>query len=105
MEMVLHPFFLYAFVVMPDHLHLLVKVPAPYTISKLVGTFKSSVALNIRVGSLWQERFHLRIAHHPHAARTYIHMNPVLARLVTHPDLYPWSSASGRWDVSPIEIF
>ncbi len=101
----LHPFFLYGFVVMPDHCHFLLKVMAPYTISKLMSTYKSNVALNIGMGNIWQERFHIRLPNKPEASRTYIHTNPVKAGIIEHANLYPWSSASAKWDVSPIEIF
>ncbi len=98
-----HPFFLYAFVVMPDHIHLLVHIPFPQKISAILGTFKSGLTFNAGIPRLWQPRYHLRISRNPWRTKEYIHNNPVRARLSPTPDLYPWSSASGRWDISALE--
>ena len=46
-------------------------------------------------GYLWQGRFHLFVMDESYllAAVRYIELNPVRARLVTDPIVYPWSSA------------
>lgn len=95
-----HPFFLYGFVIMPDHAHLLLYVPEGKTISTIIRQWKSGVSFNIGQGAIWQSRFDLRIPKNRSAALHYIHQNPIKSGLVEKPELYPWSSASGRWDVA-----
>lgn len=101
----LHPFFLYGFVIMPDHCHFLIKVPHPGSVSKIMNIFKSGVSANIGKGPLWQSRFDLRIPKNAGRVLTYIHYNPVKAGLAKVPEEYPWSSASGRWDVTSLDSF
>lgn len=98
-----HPFFLYGFVFMSDHCHLLLKVPAPGTVSKMINVYKSGLAFNIGVYGIWQSRFHVRIPKNPSSALRYIHHNPVKANLCETPEKYPWSSVSGKWDISPLD--
>lgn len=99
-----HPFFLYGFVIMPDHCHFLLRVPPPGSISKIMNVYKGIVSLNIGAGPVWQRRFHIEIVHKPTHALDYIHMNPVQAGLVKQSTDYPWSSASGQWDVCTVDI-
>jgi putative transposase len=98
-------YFMHEFVVMPDHLHLLL-TPAPdisleRAMQLIKGGFSyrlgKTVATNAKRGLVWQESFtNHRIrderdyAHHG----DYIRMNPVRARLVERPELYPYSSAA-----------
>jgi putative transposase len=98
-----NPFFLYAFVVMPDHCHLLMHVPEFGSISKIVSAWKRSVAFEVG-HPLWQTRFHLKSIDAPDRLIDYIHLNPVRGKLCVAPDEYPWSSASGRWDVHQLEL-
>ena len=98
------PFFLHSFVIMPDHCHVLLRVPSPMTIAAVMNSYKRKVAFEIGK-PFWQPRFHLRIPRNPWIALEYIHMNPVKAGLVDDPADYPWSSASGRWDVTPLGWF
>lgn len=56
-----HPFFLFGFVIMPDHCHFLLNVPAPYTIAKLMNAYKTGLTFDIGIGSLWQARYDLRV--------------------------------------------
>ncbi|MBP9773569.1 MAG: transposase [Candidatus Peribacteraceae bacterium] len=46
----LHPFFLFGFVIMPDHCHFLLNVPSPGTISQIMNTYKSGLAHQIGQG-------------------------------------------------------
>ncbi len=101
----LHPFFLFGFVIMPDHCHLLLNVPPPESISRIMNCFKSGVSHNIGLGTIWQTRFHMRIVQNSRKVLKYIHLNPVRARIAEIPENYPWSSACGRWDVTPLDIW
>jgi putative transposase len=96
----LHPFHIFAFVIMPDHCHFLLSVTPPFTISRLINILKSGVSHSIGEGPLWQPRFHLRIVENIRGAIEYIHQNPVRACLREQAEEYEWSSASGKWDVT-----
>jgi putative transposase len=99
-----YPFFLYGFVIMPDHCHLLLQVPEHGSVSKMIGVYKRAVTFNLGQGPVWQSRFHLIIPSKAHSCLDYIHMNPVKAGLCEKPEDYPWSSASGRWDVMELDL-
>jgi putative transposase len=87
---------LHAFVVMPDHVHLLLTTHEK-TISEIMNLIKGGFSR--RVPSkfpLWQRSFadHLvRNVEEFESRRTYIHQNPVEERLVEAAELYPYSSA------------
>lgn len=101
----LHPFFLYGFVIMPDHCHILMTVPIPETLSNIIGAFKSGLTfdLGLNGGCLWQRRFHATIVNNSHTALRYIYRNPVRAGLAGKQEDYPWSSACGQWTVMPLD--
>lgn len=96
----LHPFFLFGFVIMPDHCHLLVTVPSPGKISTIMNSFKKGVALQLQRGRIWQRGYYIVFPSRPWKVLRYIHMNPVRAGIVQHPYEYHWSSACGLWDVT-----
>jgi putative transposase len=88
-------FKLHAFVLMPDHIHLLL-TPQNQTISQamqqLKGGFSHRLASKFPV---WQRGFadHLvQSTEEFESRRTYIHQNPVRAHLAPAPELYPYSS-------------
>jgi putative transposase len=91
----------YAYVIMPDHLHLVISPPRRVSTSDVIRTIKGRFARrwNLRnrsLGSVWQPRFHERIVRSERAleaAVDYVHMNPVVASLAQAVDQYPWSSA------------
>ena len=89
---------------MPDHVHFLLKVPDRGSISKVVAAYKRAAIFNIGCPSFWQPRFHIRLIANPHLALRYIYTNPVKAGLCEDENGYPWSSASGKWDVCPLDI-
>jgi putative transposase len=94
-----YPFFLHGFVVMPDHCHLLLFVDTYQSISSIIGRFKMSVSFGIGIGPIWQRRFYMHTPENASATLHYIHQNPVRAGLADRAEDYPWSSASGKWDV------
>jgi putative transposase len=95
------PFLLHGFVVMPDHCHFLLWVPEKGSVSAILHAYKRAVAFEVGE-SIWQSRFHLRIIRNAERVLRYIHENPVKAALCRSSEEYPWSSASGRWDVSAL---
>lgn len=98
-----HPFHLFGFVIMPDHCHFLLYVPAPESISRIMRMYKLGVVFSIGLGPIWQSRFHLVIPKSSASTLKYIHQNPVETGLVTSPEEYPWSSASGKWKVTSLD--
>ena len=99
----LRPFFLYGFVIMPNHCHFLLRVPEGGSISKVMQVYKRNVSHNIGLGPIWQPRFYLKIVDNHTTVLSYIHRNPVAAGLCKEPESYPWSSASGRWPIIALD--
>jgi putative transposase len=87
---------LHAFVVMPDHIHLLLS-PQGIALERVVGLIKGG--FSHRLGSklpVWQRGFtdhRIRDGNEFQMRRQYIHENPVRAKLVELSALYPYSSA------------
>jgi putative transposase len=85
---------LHAFVVMPDHIHLLITTG---NISEALRHVKGGFSR--RLGSkfpAWQPGFTDHLILDPgqfHTRRDYIHQNPTRAGLVTNAEHYPFSSA------------
>jgi putative transposase len=95
-------FKLHAFVVMPDHVHLLL-TPGELALERVVGLIKGG--FSHKVGSkspVWQRGFsdrRMRDRAEFEIRRDYIHQNPVRAKLVKQMRDYPFSSAH-RADVN-----
>ena len=94
----LHRYQLHSFVVMPNHVHLLV---TPHVVSRQwVGPLKGLTAhqgnlLLGKHGALWQDKSydHLVRSGEFERIRGYIELNPVKAGLVAAPEEFLWSSA------------
>ena len=92
-----------AWVVMPNHVHVLFKV-GDVSMSRVVGDWKRFTTLNLnkqlrRKGQLWIEDYwdtYMRDAEHELETRRYIEVNPVKAGLVREPADWQWSSARRR---------
>ncbi len=95
-------FRLHAYVLMPDHLHLVITTSDRFPIGRVIGLIKGRFAhrwnrSSDAVGSVWQGRFHERALRSPDAMRSaieYVHMNAVVAGMVDQPQDYRWSSAA-----------
>jgi putative transposase len=101
---------LHEFVVMPDHLHLLL-TPSPTTsLEKVMQFIKGGSSHEIRKArnqkmEIWQIGFHdwtIRDYNDWQAKVEYIHTNPVRAKLVRRPEDWPYSSASAKFTLDPI---
>jgi len=98
-------FHLLAFVVMPDHMHLVLGPPASRRLAQVLQLVKGRFshrynAKTGRSGPLWQSRYHertLRSEDELFAAIEYVHRNPVAAGLTREASAFPWSSASGEY--------
>ena len=87
---------LYCFVVMPDHVHFIVKVNSPLTISGFMRRFKDFVAHELEQGPIWEKGFWsegIPSGRAFYQKLSYIHRNPAVAGLVTEESEYEWSSA------------
>jgi REP element-mobilizing transposase RayT len=96
---------LLSYVVMGNHLHLLLKTPRP-NLAAGMQNFLSGYALwsarrRRRVGHLFQGRYRAEMIEDESYYWTvsrYIHLNPVRAGLVARPEHYEWSSYPGYCD-------
>jgi putative transposase len=112
-------FFVYGYVVMPEHIHMLVSEPARATLATAIKAIKQSVArkqvnLGLQqkdphnqrkvvwgtqktrdIDHFWQKRyydFNVRSSQKRVEKLKYIHRNPVHRGLVDKPEDWPWSS-------------
>jgi len=86
---------LYAYVIMPDHIHLLIK-PINHGISKTMQLIKGRASRKINKGSFWQKGFFdfAILTEKKFRERfNYIHYNPVKRGLVERAEDYKYSSA------------
>jgi len=95
---------LYAYCLMPNHIHLLVEVKSARNISKFMHWMNRGYAAYFntkyhKVGHLWQSRFTgkpiIKGQYLIHCAN-YIEANPVRAEIVDDIANYPWSSYAQR---------
>ena len=98
-------YLLHEFVIMPDHLHLLITPAVDVSLEKAMqfikGNFSYRLGKEAKV-KVWQESFtnhRLRDAEDYEKHRSYIQLNPVRAGLVINP--YSAGSASFRLDEVP----
>jgi len=104
-------YYLLSFVVMPDHLHIIV-VPRKKNISGIMKVIKGFSAKKInelydRSGSVWQEGFFDYVLDNEEKVLSrikYIEENPVRKGLVGQPDDYPFGSAKCR-DLTDFGMF
>ena len=98
------PVTVHGYVIMPDHLHLVLSVRPEITLGRVVQLIKGRFAWRYnrdknRSGKVWQERYHekaLRSEAELLRAMEYVENNPVTGGLADRPEWYLWSSASGR---------
>ena len=88
----------YGYVVMPEHVHLLVNEPERDTLAKVMQSLKQSVARTLALRAadpFWQARyydFNLWGERKFVEKLRYIHRNPVQRGLVERPEDWTWSS-------------
>jgi REP-associated tyrosine transposase len=112
-------FALAGYVVMPEHIHLLISEPAKGTASTILQVLKQRVSRRLRRKSrsrtgaaqlslrfsrnhnalphFWQPRFYdFNVWSQKKKVEKlqYMHMNPLKRKLVAHPKDWPWSSVS-----------
>ena len=87
----------YAYVVMPEHIHLLVSEPEQGLLSEALKSLKQGVSRHLLADMehFWQKRyydFNVRNAHQFSEKLRYIHRNPVRRGLCRRPEDWEWSS-------------
>ena len=100
---------LHAFVLMPDHIHLLITPADDVTIERAVQLIKGaySHALGTLIGrnsEVWQRGFtdhRIRDAQDFVHHRNYVHQNPVVARLALNRSEYRYGSAFPGFKLDP----
>ena len=94
-------YLLLAWVIMPNHVHVLVEIADEALLSDVVWGWKQFSARQMnrllgRSGRVWHrdyfDRF-IRNSEHLHRTIRYIEANPVKDGLVNSPEEFPWSSA------------
>ena len=96
---------LHAFVLMPDHLHVLLTPGETTTVEKAMQMIKGGSAHRMGLEKpqkfpIWHSGFHdrwMRDAEEYRGSKRYIEQNPVEAKLVERPEDYGFSSASGKF--------
>jgi putative transposase len=98
------------YVVMPEHVHLLIGEPTKGTVADVIHALKLSVTLRRTERPFWQARYYDFNVHNEEKRvekLRYMHRNPVVRGLVTRPDDWRWSSfhhyATGETGVVEIE--
>ena len=103
------------FVVMPDHIHLLVLPTLQDTLSGIVQEIKSVTSRKINArrrkgGPLWQKAFfdhYMRTPTELLETLEYIHQNPLRKGLVTKATDWTWSSArayASEPSITPVDL-
>ena len=95
---------LLAWVIMPNHIHVLIETREDWPMSRLIRSWKTWTSRHANAtlgltGAFWQREYHdrfIRDADHYAAVTHYIENNPVKARLCARAEDWPWSSASSK---------
>jgi putative transposase len=91
---------IYAYCIMPDHLHLIIQPVGKYNLSYIMQMIKGSFSRKInkigdKNGKIWQKRFYdegIRNESMLMQKIEYVHNNPLRKNLVNSPEEYSYSS-------------
>ncbi len=92
-----HEFYVFGYVLMPEHVHLLVSEPKRYRLAATINVLKVEVSKQAKGNrkQFWQTRYYdfnvVTSAKLVEKLR-YMHRNPVKRGLVAEPQEWPWSS-------------
>jgi putative transposase len=107
-----YEFVVCGYVVMPEHVHLLVNEPKKVILAKAIQALKLSVSVQRRGRPFWQPRYYDFNVHNEMKRvekLRYMHRNPVERGLVEKPEDWAWSSfrhyATGEIGTVEIESF
>jgi putative transposase len=107
-----YDFVVSGYVIMPEHVHLLVSEPKLTILSKAIQALKLSVSAQSRERPFWQARYYDFNVHNELKRiekLRYMHRNPVKRGLVEKPEEWDWSSfrhySTGEVGTVEIESF
>lgn len=103
-------YLLHEFVLMPNHLHLILTPADSVTLEKAMQLIKGGSSHEIHhmrasETQIWQSGFHesrVKDLFDLKKKADYIHFNPVNARLAEQPQDWPFGSASGKYELNPV---
>jgi putative transposase len=103
-------YLIHEFVVMPNHFHALLTPLPPTTLERGMGLIKGGFSFQAQralgfPSDIWQSSFvdrRVRDIREYLRFRAYIHQNPVKAHLAASPQEFPFSSASGRFELDEV---
>lgn len=106
-----HRFLVYGYVLMPEHVHLLVSEPKVRVLGSTLDVLKcqTSKVLKGDRKQFWQTRYYdFNVESHDKLVEKlrYLHRNPVVRGLVERPEEYRWSSFN-HWatgEEMPVEV-
>jgi len=92
-----HNFYLFGYVIMPNHVHLLLSEPAQHTLATTISVLKGETSKLLKGDrpQFWQTRyfdFNVFTQKKFVEKLRYIHRNPIKEGLVEKPEDWPWSS-------------
>jgi putative transposase len=92
-----HGFHVFGYVLMPDHVHLLLSEPTHHLLADTMRALKTETSRQLKQDrpQFWQRRYYDRniITHTEFVEKLrYIHRNPVADGLAEKPGDWPWSS-------------
>ena len=98
---------LHEFVIMPDHVHLLLTFGAAMTLERAVQFIKGGFSYRVshELGfkhAIWQRGFsdsRILTADDYRSRAMYLRQNPVRAGIVQRAEDFPYSSAQGQWEL------
>jgi putative transposase len=96
-----YQFHIFGYVVMPEHIHLLVSERPTHPLSTVIGSVKRSVSKQLPETPFWLQRYYdrnIRSSDERVEKLRYLHRNPVTRGLAPHPSAYPWSSFNAHWN-------
>ena len=104
-----HRFFVFGYVLMPEHAHLLLSEPPKLPLSNLVGALKTQTSKQLKgdLPHFWLPRyydFNVYTERKFTEKLRYIHRNPVNRGLVAKPEHFRWSSFNQWLTGHPAEL-
>lgn len=95
-----YPFELFHYVLMPNHVHLILRSSTSETISPVLKWVAQAYSVHFNAaygksGHLWGDRFFSKEIDNDNyllTAGIYVELNPIRAGITTDPKKYPWSS-------------
>jgi putative transposase len=92
-----HKLYIYGYVIMPEHVHLLISEPPQKALAAALKSLKQGVARRLigEADHFWQKRYYDRNTRTYEEFKQklrYIHRNPIKRGLCKNPEDYPWST-------------